>query len=81
MAEAHEWELGGVSRDTLLARLLGEGWTPCGPTDDWDVEKNGVRLALATERGELGWVNTLVRLAGDDAGLPGWLRPNDISTQ
>jgi GT2 family glycosyltransferase len=81
IADVHEWELGGVSRDTVLERLLGEGWASCGPTDDWDVEKNGVRLALANERGELGRVNTLVRLAGDEEGLPDWLRPRDISTQ
>lgn len=73
VADIHEWEIGGVSRDALLERMLGEGWMPCGPTEDWDVEKDGARIVLATERGERGWKNTLVRLEGDVAVLPGWL--------
>jgi GT2 family glycosyltransferase len=70
---SHEWQLGNVSRDALLERLLGEGWNPCGPTDDWDLEKNGARLLLATERGDHGWTNTLIRLTGDPAEVPEWL--------
>jgi GT2 family glycosyltransferase len=77
VADLHEWELGGVSRGELLKHLRGEGWTPCGPTDDWDVEKEGSRLLLATERGENSWENTLVRLAGDVAVLPGCLTPGN----
>jgi GT2 family glycosyltransferase len=76
-AGVHEWDLGGVSRDALLDRLLGDGWTPCGPTADWDVEKGGVRLLLATERGENGWKNTLVRMAGNLAALPDCLNPGN----
>jgi GT2 family glycosyltransferase len=81
VTQTHEWELGGVSRDELLKRLLGEGWTPCGPTDHWDVKKGAVRLLLATEHGENSWKNTLVRMAGDSAVLPGWLDPGNPSPQ
>jgi GT2 family glycosyltransferase len=81
VADIQEWRLGGVSRDALLERLLGEGWVPCGPTDDWDVEKEGARLLLATERGENGWKNTLVRLAGNLDVLPVWLNPANSSSQ
>jgi GT2 family glycosyltransferase len=81
VADIQEWRLGGVSRDALLERLLGEGWVPCGPTDDWDVEKEGARLLLATERGENGWKNTLVRLAGNLDVLPVWLNPGNSSSQ
>jgi GT2 family glycosyltransferase len=81
VADIHEWELGGVSRDELLVRLLGEGWIPCGPTDDWDVGKKGARLLLATERGENHWKNTLVRLAGDASAVPGWLNPGNSTSQ
>ena len=77
--DIHEWEFGGVTREAVLERLLGEGWAPCGPTDDWDVDKEGVRLLLATERGELGWKNTLVRLAGEVDAVPGWLNPGNSS--
>lgn len=81
VADIQVWRLGGVSRDALLERLLGEGWVPCGPTDDWDVGKKGARLLLATERGENGWKNTLVRLAGNLDVLPVWLNPGNSSSQ
>jgi len=71
----HEWEIGGVSRGEMLKRLLGEGWAACGATDEWDVGKNDARLLFATEHGDNGTCNTLVRLAGGFAELPGWLRP------
>jgi len=74
-AEIHEWELGGFSRDELLDRLLHEGWSPCGATDAWDVEKVDARLMLATERGDHGARNTLVRLAGKMGAVPTWLKP------
>lgn len=70
----HEWELPDRDRDELLERLLEDGWSACGPTESWDVEKDGTRLLLATERGDLGLKNTLVRLCGDVTRVPIALR-------
>jgi hypothetical protein len=58
----------------LLEKLLADGWRACGPTDTWDVEKGGTRLLLATERGDCGAKNTLVRLSGDISQAPIGLR-------
>jgi hypothetical protein len=73
-AHPHEWEIPGLSRDELLDQLLADGWGACGPTESWDVEKNGTRLLLATERGDCGMKNTLVRLSGEMTHAPAWLR-------
>jgi GT2 family glycosyltransferase len=70
----HEWEVPHHAREELLERLLAEGWSACGPTEPWDVEKDGARLLLATERGDCGTKNTLVRLCGDMTCAPIWLR-------
>lgn len=56
----------GRDRGHYLALLLNQGWQPCGETDLWDVEKNGVRVLLATERGDGIATRTLVRVAGGD---------------
>jgi GT2 family glycosyltransferase len=69
-----EWEMPGHWREELLGRLVQDGWTACGPTEAWDVEKDGTRLLLATERGDRGTKNTLVRLSGEMTKLPVWLR-------
>lgn len=71
----HEWQTGRGSREQFLDRLLAEDWKPCGGTDLWDLEKNGTRLLLATEHGENGEKNTLVRVSGDVSMLPPWLMP------
>jgi len=71
----NQWEMYGNGRDELLARLVADGWMPCGVTDDWDVEHGGTRLLLATERGDDGAMNTLVRICGEPDDLPPWLRP------
>jgi hypothetical protein len=70
----HEWEVAGHPREDLLERLLADGWSACGPTLRWDVEKAGTRLLLATERGDCGAPNTLVRLSGELSQAPAWLR-------
>jgi GT2 family glycosyltransferase len=73
-AHPHEWEIAGQPREDLLERLLADGWSACGPTLRWDVEKAGTRLLLATERGDCGAPNTLVRLSGELSQAPAWLR-------
>ncbi len=73
--EVLEWRLGPVSRGGLLDRLLGEGWQPCGPTAVWDLEKDGTLLLFATESGDDGSSDTLMRLHGDTGMLPEWLHP------
>lgn len=70
----HEWEVPDHPREELLEKLLADGWNACGPTDTWDVEKGGARLLLATERGDCGAKNTLVRLSGDISQVPIGLR-------
>jgi hypothetical protein len=73
--EVLEWRLGPVSRRGLLDRLLDEGWQPCGPTAVWDLEKDGTLLLFATESGDDGSSDTLMRLHGDTGMLPEWLHP------
>ncbi len=64
----------GNTRDHFLTLLTADGWQPGGDTDTWDAEKNGTRVLLATEHGELGAKNVLVRVWGDAAQLPFKLR-------
>lgn len=62
------WSEEGKTRDDFLQVLLEQGWKPCGASEAWDVEKNGTRLLLATERGDgIGKV-TLIRMKGDSSG-------------
>ncbi len=60
----------GNDRNYFLATLTTAGWQPGGETDAWDAEKNGTRVLLGTEHGELGVKNVLVRVWGDVALLP-----------
>lgn len=39
-------------RAGLLDRLLHDGWQPGGPTDGWDLGKQGCRVLIAVEPGE-----------------------------
>jgi len=71
-----EWELPDRWRAELLDRLSADGWRSCGVTSAWDVEKDGVRLLLATERGENGTANTLVRMIGQSVELPDYITPS-----
>ena len=61
---------GALTREELQQRLLGEGWAVGGPTDDWDAEKHGTYVLMATEYGEAGSRHTLVRVWGDLSLLP-----------
>lgn len=70
-----EWELPGCWREELLEKLTADGWRSCGVTSEWDVEKDGVHLLLATERGERGSANVLVRMRGSGGRLPPYIRP------
>jgi hypothetical protein len=63
--ESQDLEFPGVTRDELLQQLLADGWQPGGTTDAWDVEKQGTRILLATEYGDHGSRQTLVRVWGD----------------
>jgi GT2 family glycosyltransferase len=64
-AEFALWSDEGMDRDELLGRLLGDGWRPGGASDPWDLEKQGTRLLLATERGGGGGATMLLRVWGD----------------
>lgn len=63
-AEFSIWSEEGKTRDAYLAQLLAAGWKPGGTSDLWDVEKDGTRLLLATERGDGAGATTLVRVWG-----------------
>lgn len=60
------WSQAGYGRQEFLRRLLGSGWVPGGATDDWDVERDGTRLLLATEVASGRGRRTLVRVMGND---------------
>jgi hypothetical protein len=64
-AEFSIWSEAGKTRDHYLQDLLAAGWKPGGTSDVWDVEKEGTRLLLATERGDGIGATTLVRVWGD----------------
>ena len=59
--EREIWSPEGKTREDFLRELLADGWSPGGDTDAWDVEKQGTRLQLATERGDGRGKRTLVR--------------------
>ena len=55
----------GRDRNHFLQRLLENGWSPGGVSDEWDVEKLATRVLLATERGDGPATRILVRVWGD----------------
>ena len=64
----------GIDRNDFIQALLADRWMPGGDSDSWDLEKNGTRLLLATERGSNKEARTLVRVYGNPApGLRLWL--------
>jgi len=75
--DSHEFEFPGVTREELLQQLLADGWQPGGKTDAWDVGKQGTRILLATEYGDQGSRNTLVRIWGNVS----LLRLKQLATQ
>ena len=58
-----------VPREQALRHFLDHGWQAAGPTDEWDLEKDGSRMLLAAEHGERGECRTLLRVW--DAGQHG----------
>ncbi len=54
----------GKERDHFLNVLIAQGWEPAGATDQWDLEKSGERVLMATERGEGLAKRILVRVWG-----------------
>lgn len=59
-----------MNRDTLLQRFLDDGWSPCGNSTGWDLERAGSRVLIATEYGQSGPVGLLIRIDGDPTTLP-----------
>lgn len=57
----------GKGREEFLAKLIKLRWTPGGDTAGWDLERNGSRILMATERGEGIGNRTLVRVWNGDA--------------
>lgn len=57
-------------REEELDRLLNEGWSPGGPNDPWDLERNGTRVLIACERHRQGKPRLLYRVWGDAGKLP-----------
>ncbi|MBC8127217.1 MAG: hypothetical protein H8M99_08770, partial [Gloeobacteraceae cyanobacterium ES-bin-144] len=55
-----------LSRESLLQQLLADGWKPCDPTSEWDVEKNDSLILLATEHGADEIKHILVRVSGNE---------------
>jgi len=63
-AEFSLWSDEGKTRDDFLQYLLGQGWKPGGGCELWDLEKDGTRLLLATERGDKIGKLTSIRIWG-----------------
>jgi len=54
-----------LERNQILDYLLSLNWQSAGSHDAWDVEKNGIRLLIATERLDQQHLNHLFRVWGD----------------
>lgn len=52
-------------RNHILDHLLADGWKAAGNCDAWDLEKQGMRLLLATERLDHQHLNHLIRIWGN----------------
>lgn len=59
----------GEDREVILRRFLESGWHVGGSTDVWDIEKDGTRVLIATEKGEGVGKRTLFRVWGDASTL------------
>jgi len=57
----------GGGHEVYLEKLIAAGWAPGGAHDPWDLEKNGVRVLFATERGDGEVKQVLARTWGTDA--------------
>lgn len=67
-----EWAMWSEhGREKALRQLLAQGWQPGGPSDPWDVEKEGTRLLIACERHDRGQARLLYRVWGEAQTLRG----------
>lgn len=55
----------GQDREFFLKFLIGKRWRAGGETDDWDLEKNGTRIQIATEYRGYGGPTILFRIWGN----------------
>ena len=65
----------GHGHDSYLQELIEAGWKPGGDSDAWDLERDGVRLLFATERGDGEVRRILVRIWGGSGVMHGVLNP------
>ena len=64
----HEFDIPGdetIYRDHYLELLLAKGWRSAGETAAWDLEKDGSRVLIATERCGPNLTRSLFRVSGD----------------
>lgn len=59
----------GEDREVILRRLLDSGWQVGGASEAWDIEKDGTRVLVATEKGEGVEKCTLFRVWGDASAV------------
>ncbi len=64
-----QWSIQDVDRDKLIGTLLEAGWTSCSSHENWDLEKQGVAVIIATEKGPKGAKRSLVRVNGDASAV------------
>lgn len=61
----------GNGHESYLKQLIDDGWKPGEAFDSWDLEKNGIRILFATERGDGEVKRILVRIWGGTAESAG----------
>ncbi len=66
-AEIHLPPQHGQCHESYVQQLLERGWQPGGEHDLWDLEKDGVRVLFATERGDGEVKQILARIWGGTA--------------
>lgn len=64
-----QWSMADVHRDEVIGKLLEAGWSSCCSSEEWDLEKDGTHVLMATEKGDKGAMRTLVRVEGDASAL------------
>ena len=62
----------GDGHEYYLQELIAAGWVPGGDHAGWDLERDGVRVLFATERGEGEVKRVLVRIWGGSAEVLGF---------
>lgn len=68
--EVSEFRIRGgneFSRERILEDFISHQWQAAGASDPWDVEKDGTRVLVATERLDHQHLNSLFRVWGDPA--------------